>query len=119
MCRQITDYIGIAASDWHSVALKADGSLAAWGHNGFGQCNVPAGSDYIDIAGGGWHNLVLKADGSLAAWGLNNFGQCDVPAGDFIAIAAGGWHSLALTPEPATVLLLGMGGLALLRKRRT
>jgi len=112
-----SDYIDIAGGGGHSLALKADGSLAAWGSNSDGQCDVPAGSDYIDIAAGCFHGLALKADGSLAAWGWNGFGQCDVPAGEFIAIAAGGHHSLALTPEPATVLLLGFGGLFLRRRR--
>lgn len=37
---------------------------------------------------------------------------------DFVAIAAGLDYSLALTPEPATLLLFGLGGL-MLSKRRT
>lgn len=57
--------------------------------------------------------------GSIVASGSNYYGQCDVPAGhDFVALAAYGGHCLALTPEPATLALLAVGGLVLLRRRR-
>ena len=76
------------------------GTLAAWGNNGFGQCDVPAGKDFVAIAAGRGFSLALKANGSLAAWGYNGFGQCDVPAGnDFVDIAAGYGHSLALKSD--------------------
>ena len=69
-----------------------DATIAAWGYNGSGQCNVPAGTDFAAIAAGMYHSLALKTNGSLVAWGQNNEGQCDVPAGaDFAAIAAGRW----------------------------
>jgi hypothetical protein len=45
-------------------------------------------------------------------------GQCNIPnENNFIAIAAGETFSLALTPEPATLLLLGLGAVMLRRKR--
>jgi len=53
----------------------------------------------------------------LATWGDNGLGACDVPLGNnYIAIAAGSDHGLALTPEPATLLLLGLGAVMLRRK---
>lgn len=33
----------IEAGDCHSLALKSDGTVVAWGWNYYGQCNVPAG----------------------------------------------------------------------------
>ena len=35
-------YVQIAAGSLHTVALKSDGTLVAWGSNSYGQCNVPS-----------------------------------------------------------------------------
>ena len=52
----------IAAGDNHTVALKQDGSVACWGNNDFGQCNVPAGLGTVTaIAAGGYHTVALLA----------------------------------------------------------
>ncbi len=74
------DYVAIAAGADHSLALKADGSVAAWGANGQGQCNVPDPNGFIAIAAGWAHSLGLKDDGSVTAWGYNVYGQCNVGA---------------------------------------
>ena len=43
----------IAEGRNHSLALKSDGTVVAWGSNGAGQINVPAGlSDVTAIAAG-------------------------------------------------------------------
>ena len=84
--------------------IRADGTLAAWGWNVYGQCNVPAGNSYIRVAVGGSFSLALCADGTLVAWGSNNDGRCNVPAGNnFVAIAAGGYYSLALRADGSLV----------------
>ena len=80
------------------------GSLVAWGNNGSGQTDVPAGSDFTAIAAGDGHSVALRRDGSLVAWGYNVDGQTDVPAGsDFTAIAAGCCHSVALRRDGSLV----------------
>ena len=80
------------------------------------------GDDFAAIAGGGDHSLALKDDGSLVSWGYDNHGQVsNTPTGTgFVAIGGGSYHSLALTPvpEPATLSLLALGSLALVRKKR-
>src|SRR5258708_26136023 len=38
----LSNVVGIAAGDSHSLALKADGTVVAWGGNNNGQTNVPA-----------------------------------------------------------------------------
>jgi alpha-tubulin suppressor-like RCC1 family protein len=53
-----SDFTGIAAGFWHNVAVKADGSLVAWGNNDFSQCNVPAGNDFAAVAAGLAHHLI-------------------------------------------------------------
>jgi hypothetical protein len=71
----------------------------AWGHNDYGQCNVPSpNTGFVAVAGGYEHSLGLKADGSIVAWGSNEYGQCNVPSPntDFVAVAGGWYHSLGL-----------------------
>ncbi len=83
----------------HSLGLKSDGTIVAWGDNDYGQCDVPApNADFVAVAAGWWHSLGLKSDGTIVAWGLNGYGQCNVPApnADFVAIAGGGMWSLGL-----------------------
>ncbi|MEP2776553.1 MAG: choice-of-anchor D domain-containing protein [Luteolibacter sp.] len=87
--------VAIAAGGLHSLALCADGTLAAWGYNIYGQLgdnstvqrnapvavNVAAGTSALSgkmvtsITAGFYHSLVLCTDGTLAAWGYNNLGQ--------------------------------------------
>jgi len=106
----------------HSLALKNDGTVWAWGWNHYGQLgNGDTISRYVpeqvigltgitSIAGGGYHSFALKNDGTVWTWGRNIHGQLGV--GDIIdrntpvqvsgltgiiAIAGGGWgHSIAL-----------------------
>ncbi|MEY2714666.1 MAG: hypothetical protein RIT24_1009, partial [Planctomycetota bacterium] len=59
--------VKVAAGYYHTVALKADGSVACWGYNAQGQCNVPAGLGTVSaVAAGDYHTVALKADGSVA-----------------------------------------------------
>ncbi|MCK4342787.1 MAG: hypothetical protein KAY37_13800, partial [Phycisphaerae bacterium] len=42
------DCVDVAGSGNHSLGLKADGSIVAWGYNHHGQCNVPApNTDFV------------------------------------------------------------------------
>ncbi len=111
----MSNVIAVAGGSAHSLALRSDGTLAAWGDNSGGQCAIPAGlGGVVAIAVGGFHNLALKSDGTVAAWGAGNpsnpnnptdlfdWGQSVVPAGvnGVVAVAAGSWHSLALVGGP-------------------
>lgn len=71
----------------HTIALKTDGTLWAWGQNfngslGNGSTNnssipiqIGTDNDWDKIAAGAGHSLALKSDGSLWAWGYNSNGQ--------------------------------------------
>lgn len=61
---------GYSQHNIHCLALKADGTVAAWGWNGEGQCDVPAGlSNVVFVAAGNGVSLAIKADGTVTAWG--------------------------------------------------
>ena len=60
----------------HNMALRADGTVVAWGANSFGQTNVPSGlSNVIAIAAGGRHSVALKRNGCITNWGDTRLGQ--------------------------------------------
>jgi hypothetical protein len=105
----LADPIAIAAGGNHGLAVKADGTVAAWGCGfNYGQCNVPAGLNGVTaVAASLPHSLALKGDGTVVAWGCGslNRGQCDVPAGlnGVTAVAAGTYHSLALKSDGTVV----------------
>ncbi len=94
--------VAIAVGLFHSLALKSDGTVAAWGLNSSNQTTIPVGlSNVVAVAGGYLHSLALKSDGTPVAWGYNGEGQTNVPVGlsNGVAIAGGGYHNLALKSD--------------------
>jgi hypothetical protein len=92
----------VAAGVYHTVALKKDGTVVAWGSNDYGQTDVPTGLTGVTaIAAGDYHTVALKSDGTVVAWGNDGFGQSAVPAGltGVTAIAAGSDHTVALKAD--------------------
>ncbi len=102
-------FVAVAGGAYHSLGLKADGSIVGWGDNEYGQTSTPApNTGFIAVAAGASHSLGLKADGSIVAWGCgdpDNYGQCNVPTPNsgFIAVAAGAFHSLGLKADGSIV----------------
>ncbi len=104
------DFVAAAAGNAHSLALKSDGTVVAWGSNAFGQTDVPDSNDIVAIAAGDHFSIALREGGSLLAWGIedgsaNDHGEVTgLPGGnDFIAIAAGRYHGLALKNDGSIV----------------
>lgn len=101
-----SDLVTVAAGLWHTLALRADGRVVAWGYNYSGQCDVPADlSNGVAVAAGGYHSLAVRADGSVVSWGANGLGQARPPSDlrGVVSVAAGHWHSLALTEHGRVV----------------
>ncbi len=91
----------IHAGKYHSLAIRADGTVETWGESSDGLGSVPGDlNDAVELASGRWHSLALKADGRVALWGwidANNSSLSDVSSlRDVAAIAAGHEHALAL-----------------------
>jgi len=71
----------------HSLALRADGTVWAWGLNNCGQLGdgtttnrltpvkVQGLTDVVAIAAGARHSLARRKDGTVWAWGYNAYGQ--------------------------------------------
>ena len=84
--------LSISTGSSHSLALCADGTVAAWGRNNYGQLGngsnidssfpvavtqggVLAGKTVVAVSAGFYHSLALCSDGTVACWGYNLYGQ--------------------------------------------
>lgn len=68
----VTGITQLAVGRSHALALRADGSLQAWGRDSYGLGATTVPSDVgpaSQIAAGGYHNVVLQQDGQVRSWG--------------------------------------------------
>lgn len=113
----------VAAGDYHSCAITAEGGVVCWGSNGSGRLgdgttansDTPVdvsglGSGVAAVAAGAHHTCAVTTAGEVRCWGANESGQLGdgsttasetpvevVGLSDAIAVAVGGAHSCALT----------------------
>ena len=97
----------ISTGSWHTVGIKADGTVVAVGDNDYGQCNVSGWKDIVEVSAGNYHTVGLKADGTVVAVGDNDDGQCNVLEWmDIVAVSARNYHTVGLKAD-GTVVAVG------------
>lgn len=113
--------VAVAAGGGYSLALRGNGTVAAWGNNSAGQLgngntsnsgspvNVSGLTSVKAISAGDAHSLALRSDGTVWVWGRGDLGQLgngananssvpiQVPGlANATAVAGGGYHSMVL-----------------------
>lgn len=54
-------FVQVAAGERHSLALRKDGAVVAWGDNSAGQCRVPKpNKDFVAVAAGAAHSMAIR-----------------------------------------------------------
>lgn len=129
----LTGVTSIAGGYFHSLALKSDATIWAWGRNDYGELgnsSIPAAYSPVQVsglsgvtalAGGVFYSLALKNDGTLWSWGFNQLGELgngtytstSVPGrvggvSGVTAFAAGGYHVLVLNTPNTAQLITGL-----------
>ncbi len=93
----LTNVRSLGGRGYHTLALKTDGTVWAWGRNDYGELGIGVAYDvgYMGIgegtnvpvqvigltnpaslSAGGFFSLALMSNGTVMAWGQNNDGQC-------------------------------------------
>ena len=86
---QVKTAVYVAASDYHTLCITADGSLFAWGDNQYGQLGVGdtedrhtptlvtalQGKQVVHVAAGQFHTICTTADSSVFTWGDGSGGK--------------------------------------------
>ncbi|PAW63512.1 MAG: hypothetical protein B9S34_14265, partial [Opitutia bacterium Tous-C1TDCM] len=102
----LTGIRAVAGGGLHAVALRANGTVAAWGDNVFGQATVPLLANFASsvAAGGNVSGAVLR-DGRVQLWGSVAGNLTTPPAGlaDVRKLAIGTTHVLALKNDGTVV----------------
>ena len=123
------DFAKVSCGSAHTLALRHNGDLWAWGLNDRGQVGNGGESDslsqnqipcqakpvlvldkVVSMAAGGTHSLAVKDDGSLWGWGMNYLGRLGFEGAerivtpvkimdDVLAVAAGEHFSLILKTD--------------------
>lgn len=90
----VTDAVAISAGRDHALILRGDGTVIGWGHNQYGQTNIPLGlTNVVAVAAGAFYSIALDKEGNISAWGTTRISSGN--AKDVIAVSAS-YRTLAL-----------------------
>jgi alpha-tubulin suppressor-like RCC1 family protein len=111
----LTDWNKIAAGGSHSLAIKSDGTLWAWGQATVGQVGdgqiaanrsspvqIGALNSWSNIYVGRSHSIAIKGDHTMWTWGLATSGQLgdgQIAANQSspVQIGSGDWNNSAIS----------------------
>jgi alpha-tubulin suppressor-like RCC1 family protein len=80
-------WMSVSAGDNHTMGIRSDGTLWAWGSNSNGQLGdgtqtnqsspvqIGTATNWVSVSAGGVHTMGLRSDGTLWAWGSNSSGR--------------------------------------------
>lgn len=59
----LSNIVAVAAGNDHNLAIRVDGTVVAWGNDGYGQGDIPPGlKQTIAVAGGAYFSVALLSD---------------------------------------------------------
>ncbi|MFZ4797881.1 MAG: cadherin-like beta sandwich domain-containing protein [Bacteroidia bacterium] len=121
---QVACFTKISAGNGHTLGIKGNGSLWAWGNNFSGQLGngttnselspiqVGTANNWTKISAGLYYTMAIKQDGTLWAWGNNGSGQLGDgttalktsptqigTATNWASVSAGSNHTLAIKTD--------------------
>jgi len=100
-------YVAVSVSSTHVLALRADGTVSAFGgDNLFGERLVPSGvTGAVAVVAGEFFSAALLANGQVVAWGSDASGVVSVPlnATNVVSLRAGASHLVALRGDGSVV----------------
>jgi alpha-tubulin suppressor-like RCC1 family protein/predicted phage tail protein len=103
------DLVSVSAGNYHSLALRKNGTVVGWGDNFYGEATPPTNlTGVVAISAGEGFSLALKDDGALVSWG-SDLNYVPTPQlTNVVAISVGLRHGLALKGD-GTVVAWGWG----------
>jgi Regulator of chromosome condensation (RCC1) repeat len=90
----------LSVGEFHSCALRTDGTMGCWGGNGI-DAAVPRNGQFFQVSAGDGHSCAIRADDkSVVCWGGAEVSvQLVPPSGAFVEIAAGHAHACGIRED--------------------